>query len=188
MTNQIIIAFLFSLQFPPVFCFWSKFWGLLGLERSKCPRDWCNFGFQASRMNCSRLCSNWLVQDWGGRGVVALPSSFTCPFDPSYVLSFSVAFATFPSLRTRHWWCRQVHFVQASWKWSTPCWQALLEWNWLLILAESQQVNLLLVSHIFFVAHLKVAGEDVLYVFPTGAGKSLCYQLPALLSKGKSLG
>lgn len=32
------------------------------------------------------------------------------------------------------------------------------------------------------------AGEDVLYVFPTGAGKSLCYQLPALLSKGKSLG
>ena len=72
-TNQIIIAFLFSLQFPPVFCFWSKIWGLLGLERSKCPRDWCNFGFQASRMNCSRLCSNWLVQDRGGRGVVALP-------------------------------------------------------------------------------------------------------------------
>lgn len=64
--------------------------------------------------------------------------------------------------------------------------QALLagQWNWLLILAESQQVNL----HIFFVAQLKVAGEDVLYVFPTGAGKSLCYQLPSLLSKGKSLG
>jgi len=29
------------------------------------------------------------------------------------------------------------------------------------------------------------AGQDVLYVFPTGAGKSLCFQVPALMSQGK---
>src|SRR6476646_7576553 len=32
-----------------------------------------------------------------------------------------------------------------------------------------------------------LAGESVLAIFPTGAGKSLCYQLPALLLDGVTL-
>ena len=32
-----------------------------------------------------------------------------------------------------------------------------------------------------------LAGQDVLGVMPTGAGKSICYQLPALLLPGVSL-
>ena len=32
-----------------------------------------------------------------------------------------------------------------------------------------------------------MAGRDVLAVMPTGSGKSLCYQLPALLADGVTL-
>jgi len=31
-------------------------------------------------------------------------------------------------------------------------------------------------------------GEDVLLTLPTGAGKSICYQVPALMNDGLSLG
>lgn len=37
------------------------------------------------------------------------------------------------------------------------------------------------------VIHRLLAGMNVLAVFPTGAGKSLCYQLPALLLDGLTL-
>src|SRR5690349_13437701 len=44
----------------------------------------------------------------------------------------------------------------------------------------------------FRVSQLRVlgpllAGRDVLAVLPTGAGKSLCYQIPALMAAGLSL-
>lgn len=32
-----------------------------------------------------------------------------------------------------------------------------------------------------------LAGRDVLAVMPTGAGKSICYQVPALMMKGITL-
>ena len=32
-----------------------------------------------------------------------------------------------------------------------------------------------------------LAGKDVLAVMPTGAGKSICYQVPALMMKGITL-
>ena len=37
------------------------------------------------------------------------------------------------------------------------------------------------------VIHAILAGEDVLAIFPTGSGKSVCYQLPALLLEGLTL-
>jgi len=86
----------------------------------------------------------------GGQGVVALPfAGLKVDMKQSLVRElkdvlhgvlvsreFSVAFATmtkprYPALVVPAvgFTVRQVHFVQASWKWSRPCWQALLEWN-----------------------------------------------------------
>lgn len=65
-------------------------------------------------------------------------------------------------------------FVEANFEWSTEA-QSLLEKVFQLKTFRSHQLATI---------NATLSGYDVLLVMPTGGGKSLCFQLTALISKG----
>src|SRR5438132_413182 len=58
---------------------------------------------------------------------------------------------------------------------------------WYRIVEESGKSWMVLDVHQVKVLGPRLAGRSVLAVRPTGAGKSLCYQLPALMARGLTL-